>query len=52
MRFNIGANNVFDKKTPQMPGAYSGGGSYYLGTDGGLFDTIGRTYFANLNWTL
>ncbi|PCK31745.1 TonB-dependent receptor plug domain-containing protein [Pseudoalteromonas piscicida] len=51
LRFNIGANNVFDKKTPQMPDAYSGGGNYYLGTDGGLFDTIGRTYFANLNWT-
>ncbi|MFC3032772.1 TonB-dependent receptor domain-containing protein [Pseudoalteromonas fenneropenaei] len=51
LRFNLGTNNVFDKKTPQMPDAYSGGGNYYLGTEGGLFDTLGRTYFANLNWT-
>ncbi|NOU49796.1 TonB-dependent receptor [Pseudoalteromonas sp. JBTF-M23] len=50
MRLNVGANNVFDKKTPQMPNAYSGGANYYLGTDGGLFDTLGRTYFASFNW--
>ncbi|CAM4297676.1 hypothetical protein BIW53_13215 [Pseudoalteromonas byunsanensis] len=50
LRINVGANNVFDKETPQMPEAYIGGGSYYTGTSGGLFDTFGRTYFASVNW--
>ncbi|MET1256423.1 TonB-dependent receptor domain-containing protein [Aliikangiella maris] len=50
LSFNVGANNVFDKGTPQLPLAFIGGGSYYIGTTGGLFDTSGRMYYASMTY--
>jgi len=50
MSLSMGVDNLFDKKTPQMPNAYSGGGNYYLGTTGGLFDTFGRMYFSSVTY--
>ncbi|NQZ21792.1 MAG: TonB-dependent receptor [Colwellia sp.] len=50
LSLNVGVDNLFDKKTPQMPNAYSGGANYYLGSSGGLFDTFGRMYFGSVSY--
>ncbi len=39
---NLAINNIFNKGTPQVPGAHVGGASWDLGYTAGLFDTIGR----------
>ena len=36
--------NLTDRKTPQVPGANTGGASWEMGYTAGLFDTLGRYY--------
>jgi iron complex outermembrane receptor protein len=46
LNVNVAINNVFDKGTPQVPGANVGGANWELGYTAGLFDTVGR--YANV----
>jgi len=47
-----GVSNAFDRAPPRVPGAESGGANFELGYKAGVYDVIGRTYYAGLRLSL
>lgn len=50
LTMSAGINNLTDRGTPQMPDANVGGASVYIENDTGLYDVLGKSYFANLTY--
>lgn len=47
-----GLNNAFDRAPPRVPGAEAGGANFELGYQAGVYDVIGRTFYAGLRVSL
>ena len=50
-----GLNNAFDRSPPRIPGAEAGGANFnqaIAGYQAGLYDVIGRTYYAGVRFSL
>jgi outer membrane receptor protein involved in Fe transport len=55
MTVQLGMNNVFDRSPPRIPGAEAGGANFNQAISGyqaGLYDVIGRTYYAGIQVSL
>ncbi|WP_440055118.1 TonB-dependent receptor plug domain-containing protein [Pseudoalteromonas sp. T1lg65] len=48
---NLFVSNLSDRNTPQVPGANTGGASWEMGYNAGLFNTLGRYYSLSVNHT-
>lgn len=46
-----GLTNAFDRAPPRVPGAEAGGANFELGYQAGVYDVIGRTFFATIRYT-
>ncbi len=46
-----GLTNAFDRAPPRIPGAEAGGANFELGYQAGVYDVIGRTFFATIRFT-
>jgi len=47
-----GVTNAFDREPPRVPGAESGGANFELGYKAGVYDVIGRMYYAGVRISL
>lgn len=55
LALSAGMNNVFDRSPPRVPGAEAGGSNFnqgIAGTQAGLYDVIGRTFYLGLSFSL
>jgi len=53
VEFFAGMNNVFDRAPPRVPGAEAGGSNFnQTGMQAGLFDVLGRTFYAGIRVAL
>jgi outer membrane receptor protein involved in Fe transport len=47
-----GIRNAFDRAPPRIPGAEAGGANFELGYHAGVYDVIGRTFWAGLRFKM
>lgn len=48
--FFAGMRNAFDRAPPRIPGAEAGGANFELGYQAGVYDVIGRTFYAGVRF--
>lgn len=55
LTLQLGLSNVFDRSPPRIPGAEAGGAGFnqsLYGYQAGVYDVLGRTYYAGLRFSL